>query len=171
MATVTIIETGLVIREPAQVAQALTAVGVTYEVWGTGRLPKDLRARDLGDTEKLAVLTAFDADIARLKRERGYVTADVVTLYHDTPGLDALLAKFDKPHVHHDPEVRFIVQGRGVFELYPTQGQALAVELHPGDFITVPANFKHLFRLCEDRQITAIRLFSDPAGWVAHYVA
>jgi len=171
MATITVIETGLVIREPAKVAQALAAAGVTYEVWGTGRMPKDLRARDLADTEKLAVLTAFDADIARIKRERGYVTADVVTLYPDTPNLAELLAKFDQPHVHHDPEVRFVVQGRGVFELYPTQGPALAAELHPGDFITVPADYRHLFRLCEDRQITAIRLFSDPAGWVAHYVA
>jgi 1,2-dihydroxy-3-keto-5-methylthiopentene dioxygenase len=170
MAVITLLDSGRIVRDPAQVAATLVAAGVTYEVWGTGRMPKDLRLRDLSETEKRAVLTAFDADIARLMRERGYQMADVVSLYPTTPDLDTMLAAFAKPHVHTDDEVRFVVQGRGVFELHPTQGEAISAELHPGDFITVPANYPHQFYLCEDRHITAIRLFTDRAGWVAHYV-
>ncbi len=165
--------TGHEIRDLPSVVRTLGEAGVVYERWGTERLPASLASRNLSDAEKQQVLAAFAPEIERLSRERGYRTADVVTLYPDTPNLDALLAKFDKPHIHTDDEVRFVVQGRGVFTLFPASGPhagaTLDVELLPGDFITVPANYRHLFTLCDDRQITAIRLFIDPAGWVAHY--
>ena len=164
-------QTKHVVSDQPGVEKTLGKVGVVYERWGTARLPANLASRSLSDGEKQQVLTAFDPDIARLKRERGYKTADVVTLYPDTPNLDVMLAKFDKKHLHTDDEVRFVVQGRGVFSLFPDGGgEPIDAELHPGDFITVPANYHHLFTLCDDRQITAIRIFLDPAGWVANYV-
>mgnify|MGYP001572666449 CR=1 FL=1 len=101
----------------------------------------------------------------------GYVTADVISLYPDTPNLATISAKFDKKHIHSEDEVRFVVQGRGVFRLFPPgQSTAWDIELHPGEFISVPARCKHLFFLCPDQQITCIRIFSDPAGWAAEYV-
>jgi 1,2-dihydroxy-3-keto-5-methylthiopentene dioxygenase len=169
MATLTFRNSKRTVTDRAEVEKVLKAANVIYEVWGTERLPKDLSSRNLGDAEKQALLKAFDADIQRLYRERGYKTADVVTLYPDTPNIDAMLAKFDKNHFHTDDEVRFIVQGRGVFTLFPKDGEPIDAELHPGDFITVPANYKHYFTLCADKQITAIRIFTDPAGWVANY--
>ena len=158
------------VTEPSRVADALGRAGVTYERWGTERLPANLSHRNLSEAEKQAVLQAFAPDIQRVSQARGYKTADVVTLYPDTPNLDVMLAKFDKKHLHTDDEVRFVVQGRGVFTLFPTAGGIIDAELHPGDFITVPKDYKHHFVLCVDRQITAIRLFTDAAGWVAHYV-
>ncbi len=155
----------------AEVEQTLRAANVIYEVWGTDRLPSSLSSRNLSDDEKKQLLKAFDSEIQRLYQTRGYKTADVVTLYPDTPNLDVMLAKFDKQHTHSDDEVRFIVQGRGVFTLFPANGEVIDAELQPGDFITVPANYKHFFNLCPDRQITAIRIFTDPAGWVANYTA
>ena len=159
-----------VVKDRAAVEQALKAANVIYEVWGTERLPKNLSSRNLSDAEKQQVLKAFDADIQRLYSTRGYKTADVVTLYPDTPNIDVMLAKFDKKHLHTDDEVRFVVQGRGVFTLFPEGGEPIDAELHPGDFITVPKNYRHYFTLCADKQITAIRIFTDPAGWVANYV-
>ncbi len=170
MAIITNRATKKVIRERAEVEQALRAANVVYESWGTGRLPANLAARNLSDAEKQQLLKAFDSEIQRLYKSRGYKTADVVTLYPETPNLDAMLAKFDKKHLHADDEVRFVVQGRGVFTLFAANGDVLDAELHPGDFITVPANYKHYFTLCADRQITAIRIFTDPAGWVANYI-
>lgn len=157
------------VTEPLQVANALAQVGITYERWGTDRLPAGLSSRSLSDAEKQAVLAAFSPDIERRSQQCGYKTADVVTLYPDTPNLDVMLAKFDKKHIHTDDEVRFVVQGRGVFTLFPEGGGVIDAELHPGDFITVPKDFRHHFVLCADRQITAIRLFTDASGWVAHY--
>ena len=162
--------TGHEIRDLPSVVRTLGEAGVVYERWGTERLPASLASRNLSDAEKQQVLAAFAPEIERLSRERGYRTADVVTLYPDTPNLDALLAKFDKPHIHTDDEVRFVVQGRGVFTLFPEKGEPIDAELHPGDFITVPKNYKHYFTLCADKQITAIRIFTDPAGWVANYI-
>ena len=170
MAILTIRSTKKVIRQRAEVEQAMREANVIYEVWGTERLPASLSSRNLSDAEKQQVLKAFDREIQRLYTTRGYKTADVVTLYPDTPNLDVMLAKFDKKHLHTEDEVRFVVQGRGVFTLFPANGEVIDAELQPGDFITVPANYKHFFTLCPDRQITAIRIFTDPAGWVANYV-
>ena len=158
------------VTDPTEVAERLKSAGVYYERWGTERLPANLSSRNLSDIEKKAVLTAFGPDIERRSKLCGYQTADVVTLYPDTPNLDTMLAKFDKKHLHSDDEVRFVVQGRGVFTLFPASGEVIDAELHPGDFITVPKDYKHHFVLCADRQITAIRLFTDAAGWVAKYV-
>ena len=158
------------VTDPDQVGETLTGLGLTYERWDVAKMPKNLSNRSLTDVEKKSVLDAFADDIARRSQIGGYKTADVVTLYPDTPNLDAMLAKFDKKHLHTDDEVRFVVQGRGVFTLFPPTGEVIDAELHPGDFITVPANYRHHFVLCADRQITAIRLFTDPAGWVATYV-
>ncbi len=169
MATLTFRESNRTVTDRAAVEKAMKDIGVIYEVWGTERLPANLSSRNLSDDEKKQLLKAFDPEIQRLYKERGYQTADVVTLYPDTPNLDAMLAKFDKKHIHTDDEVRFIVQGRGVFTLFPEGSEPIDAELHPGDFITVPGDYKHLFTLCDDRQITAIRIFTDPAGWVAHY--
>ena len=104
-----------------------------------------------------------------MKDREGYKTADVIALRPDTPNLDALLAKFDKTHFHDEDEVRFVVSGSGMFAL-STGDDFYEVEVHPGDLIRVPAGAEHYFELCDDRQIQCIRLFSDPAGWVAHYV-
>ena len=170
MATLTFRDSKRTITDRAHVEQALKGAGVVYEKWGTERLPKDLSSRNLSDVEKQALLKAFDKEIQHLYKTRGYKTADVVTLYPDTPNIDVMLAKFDKNHFHTDDEVRFIVQGRGVFTLFPKGGEPIDAELHPGDFITVPANYKHYFNLCADKQITAIRIFTDASGWVANYI-
>lgn len=170
MATLTFVNSKRTVTDPAEVSKVLKAANVIYEKWGTERLPANLSSRNLSDGEKQALLKAFDAEIQGLYKTRGYKTADVVTLYPDTPNIDVMLAKFDKNHFHTDDEVRFIVQGRGVFTLFPKDGEPIDAELHPGDFITVPANYKHYFKLCADKQITAIRIFTDPAGWVANYI-
>lgn len=95
----------------------------------------------------------------------GYVIADVINVNPQTPGLDAMLAKFSREHIHTDDEVRFIVQGRGVFHIHPRSeegdGAVVAIEVEAGDLIRVPQNTWHWFGLCADRQIRAIRLFQD----------
>ena len=35
----------------------------------------------------------------------------------DTPNLDVMLAKFNKEHWHDEDEVRFIIEGRGLFHI------------------------------------------------------
>ncbi|MEP7272666.1 MAG: acireductone dioxygenase, partial [Acidobacteriota bacterium] len=47
--------------------------------------------------------------------------------------------------------------------------EVCAIEVEAGDLIRVPQGTWHWFDLCADRQIRAIRLFKDPAGWAPNY--
>ena len=116
------------------------------------------------------ILEAFAPEIERLKEQGGFVTADVINVTADTPGLDEMLAKFDKEHTHSEDEVRFTVQGRGVFHIHPDGGPVFSVTVESGDLINVPTGTQHWFNLCDDRAIRCIRLFEDMSGWAPHYV-
>ena len=37
----------------------------------------------------------------------------------ETPNLDVMLAKFNREHWHDEDEVRFIIEGRGLFHIHP----------------------------------------------------
>lgn len=115
------------------------------------------------------VLAAYKRKIDELKAQGGYVTADVIDVQPTTPGLDAMLAKFSAEHWHDEDEVRFIIEGRGLFHIHPPGRPVFAIEVEAGDLIRVPKGTHHWFDLCGDRRIRAIRLFQDPAGWTPHY--
>jgi 1,2-dihydroxy-3-keto-5-methylthiopentene dioxygenase len=115
------------------------------------------------------VLNAYSAEIERLKKKGGYVAADVIDISSDTPGLDAMLARFNIEHSHDEDEVRFILAGRGLFHIHPKVGPVVAIEVGAGDLIRVPRGTLHWFDLCGDRQIRAIRLFQDMSGWTPLY--
>ena len=106
--------------------------------------------------------------IETLKRRGGYVTADVIDVNPETPNLDAMLAKFSKEHWHDEDEVRFIIEGRGLFHV--NAGDSVFVlEVGRGDLIRVPRGTHHWFDLCAEKRIRAIRLFQDSSGWTPHY--
>lgn len=116
-----------------------------------------------------AILAAYADKVDQLKARGGYVTADVIDVKPDTPGLDGMLAKFNSEHWHDEDEVRFIVEGRGLFHIHPKEGPVFAIEVEAGDLIRVPRGTHHWFDLCADRRIRAIRLFQDSSGWTPHY--
>jgi 1,2-dihydroxy-3-keto-5-methylthiopentene dioxygenase len=115
------------------------------------------------------ILAAYASKIQELNARGGYVTADVIDVCPTTPGLDAMLARFNSEHWHDEDEVRFIVEGRGLFHIHPPGGTVFAIEVEAGDLIRVPRGTHHWFDLCGDRRIRAIRLFQDPSGWTPHY--
>jgi 1,2-dihydroxy-3-keto-5-methylthiopentene dioxygenase len=140
----------------------LAGIGIEHERWQTNAvLPRDATPDQ--------VLNAYSAEIDRLKRRGGYATADVIDISADTPGLDAMLARFNIEHSHDEDEVRFILAGRGLFHVHPKQGPVVAIEVGAGDLIRVPRGTLHWFDLCGDRRIRAIRLFQDTAGWTPLY--
>jgi 1,2-dihydroxy-3-keto-5-methylthiopentene dioxygenase len=115
------------------------------------------------------VLAAYRSKIEELNAKGGYVTADVIDVFPDTPNLDAMLSKFSSEHWHDEDEVRFIIEGRGLFHIHPPKGPVFAIEVEAGDLIRVPRGTHHWFDLCSDRRIRAIRLFQDQTGWTPHY--
>ena len=163
MAVVSIPDQNRELREPEAIRAFLRPFGIWYEKW-------DVEGRIDGEADSQAILDAYAPEIERLKREGGFVTADVIAVTPDTPNLDAMLAKFSKEHTHNEDEVRFTVKGRGVFHIHPEGGPVFAVTVESGDLINVPRGTRHWFNLCDDRQIRCIRLFEDPSGWAPHYV-
>jgi 1,2-dihydroxy-3-keto-5-methylthiopentene dioxygenase len=148
------------IENESEIRLSLAALGIDYERWDLSRVGADASAD--------AVLAAYAREIERMKQRGGYVTADVIDVNPETPGLDAMLARFDKEHTHSEDEVRFILSGRGIFFLH-LDGRVASVEVGPGDMLRVPRGTTHWFTLCEDRRIRAIRWFQKTEGWTPQY--
>ena len=162
MALLTIPEENRTLHDPETVRAYLAERGIEYERW----MPEP----DVATTSSPeAILAAYAKKIDELKARGGYVTADVIDVKPDTPGLDAMLMKFSSEHWHDEDEVRFIVEGRGLFHIHPASGPVFALEVEQGDLIRVPKGTHHWFDLCGDRRIRAVRLFQDPSGWTPHY--
>lgn len=165
MAIVTVPAEGRRLTDPAEITAFLAANGIHYERW-----PLEDRVDPAAPAEQ--ILAAYAPEIDELKARGGFVTADVIDVYPDTPNLDAMLAKFAKEHTHTEDEVRFILQGRGVFHINPGDDAkpVFGIEVWAGDLISVPLGTRHWFDLCNDRRIRAIRLFQDMSGWTPHYL-
>jgi 1,2-dihydroxy-3-keto-5-methylthiopentene dioxygenase len=143
------------------IARELSAIGVRIERWKPAHpLP--------GDATPEQILTAYAPEIDRLKAERGYTIADVVTVKPGNPGWPALRQKFLAEHTHDDDEVRYFVEGSGAFYLHAGD-RVLEVIGVAGDLLSVPRGATHWFDGGENGDFTAIRVFSNQEGWVANY--
>jgi 1,2-dihydroxy-3-keto-5-methylthiopentene dioxygenase len=154
--------TALHTSEDGQViAAALGGIGVRFERWEAGAAVRP------GDPQE-AVITAYRADIDRLIAAEGYQSLDVVSLDADHPQKAALRQKFLSEHTHGEDEVRFFVAGQGLFSLH-VGDRVYQVLCTQGDLIGVPAGATHWFDMGPNPHFVAIRLFSNPDGWVARF--
>jgi 1,2-dihydroxy-3-keto-5-methylthiopentene dioxygenase len=165
MAVLRIPEEDRTLRDAEAIGRFLGGHGIEYERW----VPEETTPAARADAPPEAILEAYQSKIDELKARGGYVTADVIDVRPETPGLDAMLARFNSEHWHDEDEVRFIVEGRGLFHIHPAEGPVFAIEVEAGDLIRVPKGTHHWFDLCGERRIRAIRLFQDPSGWTPHY--
>lgn len=163
MACVTLYDDQRTLTKAREIREYLAPFGIWYEHW-------DVAGRVGVDASDEEILKAYEPEIERLKRRGGYVTADVINVMPDTPGLTTMLEKFNKEHTHDEDEVRFTVKGRGVFHLHPFGAPVFAILVESGNMINVPAGTRHWFDLCDDRTIRCIRLFRETAGWTPHYI-
>ncbi|MDF7775657.1 cupin domain-containing protein [Sphingomonas sp. AOB5] len=147
-------------RDPAQIADALTKIGVRFEQWPSRPIP--------ADADQAAVLEAFSPEIERLKAENGYQSVDVIRMVPDHPEKDAFRTKFLSEHRHSEDEVRFFVEGEGLFTLRD-EDRVHAVLCEEGDLISVPAGTRHWFDMGPSPRFTAIRLFTNADGWIANF--
>src|SRR5215475_3717537 len=162
MAVVTICNENKTLTNIDEITKTLATCGIDYERW----TPSHPIADDAPTEE---VLQAYSEEIEDLKTRGGYVTADVIDVSPATPGLDAMLAKFNREHWHDEDEVRFIIHGHGLFHVRPREGQVFSIQVEAGDLILLPKGTWHWFNLCAERRIRAIRLFQNPSGWTPYY--
>ncbi len=143
---------------------------IHYEFLPVERAAAELRQKSvLTEAEQKDLLEAFSDEIERLSKQHHFISHDLVVLNEEsTPNLRELLGNFERVHQHAEDEVRFIVDGEGIFTL--TRGDdTFSVTVTPGDLIFVPAGTEHYFTLTETRNVKAIRLFQTKDGWVAIY--
>ena len=162
MAILRIPDEDRVLTEVEVIRDHLAKSGIWYENWPVeGRCGPDASADE--------ILASYAPEIQELNARGGYITADVIDVTPEVPGLQAMLDRFNKEHTHAEDEVRSIVKGSGVFHIHPDDAPVYAIEVREGDLINVPAGTKHWFDLCADRCIRAIRLFREKAGWTPVY--
>ncbi len=113
--------------------------------------------------------SGYQPTMDTLKTDRGYIHQDQVELRPETPNLDAICKKFDDEHYHDEDEVRFVLEGEGIFDIRSTDDRWMRVLVEAGDLIVVPAKRHHRFELTESKTIRCVRLFQDQSGWVPHY--
>jgi len=88
MATLNIPDEKRTLSEFDEVRAQLASMGIDYERWK----PAHEVAAGASAAE---ILAAYAPEIERLKAQGGYVTADVIDVTPQTPGLDAMLNRFN----------------------------------------------------------------------------
>ncbi len=146
---------------PNDIARELDACGVRFEQWQASAPIEPGASQE-------AVIAAYRDDIDRLMAEHGYRSVDVVSIRPDHPERAAMRAKFRNEHVHGEDEVRFFVAGAGLFTLH-VEDKVYEVLCEQGDLIRVPGGTRHWFDMSESPYFVAIRLFTNPDGWVARF--
>ena len=147
--------------EYQEITDRLSAIGVQFEQW---QADQPLSA----NADQLAILDAYKEDIERLNNAHGFTTVDVVALGPDHPQKAEMRAKFLDEHKHDDFEIRFFVDGSGIFYIHKND-HVYAVLCEKGDLISVPANTTHWFDMGEQPEFKCIRFFTTPEGWVGNF--
>ncbi len=164
--------TGAVVKDRETMDEILGTCGVSLEFWPvrpTGRVSDLLAGSSPGGEDAEEILAAQDHYFEKLRRNHGYQTRDLVVIFPEMPGLSGILDRFRAIHYHEDDEVRYVVDGEGIFGFVLPDGDQVELLVESGDFIRVPRLLEHWFRLTESRKIKAIRYFTGTAGWVPVY--
>lgn len=145
----------------ADIERELAAIDVKFERWTANR---ELTVED----DQSTVIAAYQESIDILKQLYGFQSVDVINLSPDHPQKAEFRQKFLAEHIHDDFEVRFFIDGCGLFYLH-VGDKVYAVLCEKSDLISVPANTTHWFDMGENPSFKCIRLFTTPEGWVAKF--
>ncbi|RMH13708.1 MAG: cupin [Gammaproteobacteria bacterium] len=143
------------------IAEKLAGHDILLQRW-SAHLPL---SPDAGQEE---VLQAYKDSVDRMQKEYGIQSVDVVSLRPDHPQKTEFRQKFRDEHTHADFEIRFFVEGQGLFYLH-LHDRVFLVLCEQGDLISVPAKTRHWFDMGENPDFTCIRLFTTENGWVANF--
>jgi 1,2-dihydroxy-3-keto-5-methylthiopentene dioxygenase len=166
------LENGTIYTQLAEIQQQLATLNVQLNRWPVSNNPENqhLLVQDtLNDAEKEQVLQSLDHYFEQLKQTAGYQSRDLIVLHPNLANLNALLSKFAKCHTHADDEVRYIIDGEGVFGFVCPDGSQIELTIQAEEYINVPAETEHWFHLTSTKKIKAVRYFTTTEGWIPEY--
>ncbi len=163
MALLSVPDRNIQVSEPKEIQQFLKLRGIFFDQWSCD---VDFEA----DASSEIILKAYHKDLLPFMKNGGYETADVISINSTTDNYDAIRTKFLAEHTHTEDEIRFFVDGSGLFWFNLETEPVFNVLCERGDLISVPAGSKHWFDAGEKNPfVKAIRIFIDMSGWVPHY--
>jgi 1,2-dihydroxy-3-keto-5-methylthiopentene dioxygenase len=116
------------------------------------------------------ILNAYEKDLKPFMKSGGYQTADVISINRLTENYEAIRNKFVAEHTHTEDEIRFFIDGKGLFWFNLEKEPVFNLLCEKGDIISVPAGTKHWFDAGKENPfVKAIRIFTDLSGWIPHY--
>lgn len=163
MAILSIPDKNITITNPDEIRAFFNARNLYFDQWHC-----DVVFDDTATQEE--ILAAYAKDLDPFMEKGGYQTADVINMRPGMEGYDAIRAKFLSEHTHSEDEIRFFVDGQGIFWFNLETEPVFNLLCERGDLISVPAGTKHWFDAGASRPfVKAIRIFIDMSGWVPHY--
>lgn len=141
------------------------------ERFGTSATLSDLAAAGVTYRYLSTDAAQYEPALAALCQSNGYTARDEVGLSPQTANMQGLLDKFKDEHLHDEDEVRFVLEGAGIFDIRSADDRWLRVEVEAGDVLVVPRGRYHRFFLTQNCRIRCVRLFQDPTGWKPIYRA
>ncbi len=145
----------------ADIAAVLNGVSIRFEQWEATQVLSE-------QAQQQEVIAAYQADVDQLVQENGYTYIDVARMAPNSPKKAELRQKFLREHYHTEDEVRFFVEGFGLFYLH-INDNVYIVRCEAGDLISIPANYRHWFDMSQAPYFTAIRFFLNKDGWIGHF--
>ncbi|MCP9809266.1 acireductone dioxygenase [Cyanobium sp. HWJ4-Hawea] len=154
-------EAALITRDADLITEELGKRGIAFERWPA-------RVQLAAGASQEEILAAYASEVARVQAGGSYPTVDAIRMAPDHPDRAALRQKFLAEHTHSEDEVRFFVEGRGLFCLHIGE-EVLQVLCEAEDWISVPAGTKHWFDMGAEPHFCALRFFNNTEGWVAQF--
>lgn len=152
---------GSPLMDADEIARMLDETGIQFERWTANQpLSAEAGAED--------VQLAYQEPIDVLRNKYNFASVDVVALRPDNPQKDEFRKKFLSEHTHADFEIRFFVDGSGLFYLHIGR-HVLLLLCEKGDLISVPADTPHWFDMGSNPDFKCIRFFTTENGWEASF--
>ena len=148
-------------QEGKRIQDLLNQRGIGFERWPAQHL-LNLNA------STAEILTTYKNQIEQTQSRGNFPCVDAIRVLPDHPDRISLRKKFLKEHIHAEDEVRFFVEGRGLFCLH-LGGEVVQVHCETNDWISIPAGTRHWFDMGETPCFCTLRFFNNPRGWVAEF--
>ena len=148
-------------RECERIRDVLKQRGIGFERWPAHH------QLDC-DASVAQILATYKREIEWTQERGNFPSVDAIRVLPDHPDRESLRQKFLKEHVHAEDEVRFFVEGCGLFCLH-IGDEVVQVLCETNDWISVPAGTRHWFDMGAKPCFCTLRFFNNPSGWVAEF--